>query len=141
MCGSPENEGLPLCQDTGLAIFHVQMGRDLILDFDLTEAIAEGVRIATEKIPLRPNAVDPLTRKNSGDNTGPGMPDIILDYVDGKGLKITAFPKGAGSENMSLVGMLNPADDPFDFIVRDRGRARRQCLSAPLPGNWPRRQL
>jgi fumarate hydratase subunit alpha len=116
-------EGLPLCQDTGLAIFHVQLGRDLVLDFDLQEAIAEGVRIATEKIPLRPNAVDPLTRKNSQDNTGPGMPYIILDYVPGSRLKVTAFPKGAGSENMSLVGMLNPADNPFDFIlgaVKDR---------------------
>ena len=69
MCVSHE-EGLPLCQDTGLAIFHVQMGRELVLDFDLKEAIADGVRIATEKIPLRPNAVDPLTRKNSQDNTG-----------------------------------------------------------------------
>lgn len=119
---------LPLCQDTGLAIFHVKMSRDLCLDFSLYEAIAEGVRIATEKIPLRPNAVHPLTRKNSGDNTGPGMPDVILDYVDGCGLSITAFPKGAGSENMSLVGMLNPADDPFDFIVKTVAeRAANAC--------------
>ncbi len=119
---------LPLCQDTGLAIFHVCMGRDLRLDFSLSESIADGVRIATEKIPLRPNAVHPLTRKNSGDNTGPGMPDVILDYVDGSGLSITAFPKGAGSENMSLVGMLNPADDPFDFIVRTVAeRAANAC--------------
>ena len=110
-------KGLPLCQDTGLAVFHVQMGRELILDFSLSEAIAEGVRIATRVIPLRPNAVHPQTRQNSEDNTGPGMPDIILDHVDGRGLTLTAFPKGAGSENMSLVGMLNPADDPFDFIV------------------------
>jgi len=121
-------KGLPLCQDTGLTIFHVKMGCDLSLDFCLSEAIAEGVRIATEKIPLRPNAVHPLTRKNSGDNTGPGMPDIILDYVDGHGLSLTAFPKGAGSENMSLVGMLNPADDPFDFIVKTVAkRAANAC--------------
>jgi fumarate hydratase subunit alpha len=121
-------KGLPLCQDTGLTIFHVKIGRDLSLDFCLSEAIAEGVRIATEKIPLRPNAVHPLTRKNSGDNTGPGMPDIILDYVDGIGLSLTAFPKGAGSENMSLVGMLNPADDPFDFIVKTVAkRAANAC--------------
>lgn len=109
---------LPLCQDTGLPIFHVEMGRDLLLDFDLREAVAEGVRIATEQIPLRPNVVDPLTRKNSGNNTGQGMPDIILEIVDGRGLCLTAFPKGAGSENMSQVGMLNPADDPFDFILK-----------------------
>jgi fumarate hydratase subunit alpha len=119
---------LPLCQDTGLPIFQVQMGRELMLDFDLCEAIAEGVRIATRKIPLRPNAVHPLTRCNSQDNTGPGMPDIIMDYVEGCGLTITAFPKGAGSENMSLVAMLNPADDPFDFIVNSVSeRAANAC--------------
>jgi fumarate hydratase subunit alpha len=122
------NQAIPLCQDTGLAIFHVEMGRDLVLDFDLWEAIAEGVRIATEKIPLRPNAVDPLTRKNTQDNTGPGIPDIVLDIKDGACLKITAFPKGAGSENMSLVGMLNPADDPFDFIIEAvMDRAANSC--------------
>jgi fumarate hydratase subunit alpha len=119
---------LPLCQDTGLPIFHVQMGRDLRLDFSLEQAIAEGVRIATKKIPLRPNTVHPQTRKNSGDNTGPGMPDIIRDYMDGRGLSISAFPKGAGSENMSLVGMLNPADDPQDFIVNTVAkRAANAC--------------
>ncbi|HNX08819.1 MAG TPA: fumarate hydratase [Methanothrix sp.] len=119
---------LPLCQDTGLPIFHVQMGRELILDFDLAEAVAEGVRLATRSIPLRPNAVDPQTRRNSGDNTGPGMPCIIWDYVHGRKLRLTAFPKGAGSENMSLVGMLNPADDPFDFIVRTVAeRAANAC--------------
>lgn len=125
-----EARGLPLCQDTGLPVFHVQMGRDRVLDFSLNGAIAEGVRIATAEIPLRPNTVDPITRKNSGDNTGPGMPDIILDYVDGQSLKITAFPKGAGSENMSLVGMLNPADDPFDFIVKTV--FERAPMPAPL---------
>lgn len=109
---------LPLCQDTGLHIFFLEVGRDLRLNFDLMEAVADGVRIATREIPLRPNVVDPLTRKNTGDNTGLRMPDIILDMVEGEGLRITAFPKGAGSENMSLVGMLNPADDPFDFILK-----------------------
>ena len=121
-------EGLPLCQDTGLPIFRVEMGRDLAIGFDLPAAIAEGVRVATNQIPLRPNAVDPLTRQNSGDNTGPGIPDVIVDLVEGSGLKITAFPKGAGSENMSLVGMLNPADDPFEFILQTvEERAANAC--------------
>jgi fumarate hydratase subunit alpha len=122
------SEGVPLCQDTGLPIFRVEQGRDLRLDFDLGEALAEGVRIATREIPLRPNAVDPLVRKNSGDNTGPGIPALILEKVEGSGLRLTAFPKGAGSENMSLVGMLNPADDPFDFILRTVAeRAANAC--------------
>jgi fumarate hydratase subunit alpha len=119
---------LPLCQDTGLPIFHVQMGRELKLAFDLHEAIADGVRMATGIVPLRPNAVHPQSRKNSQDNTGLGMPDIILESVAGEGLSITAFPKGAGSENMSLVAMLNPADDPLDFIVDSvRERAANAC--------------
>ena len=125
------SSGLPLCQDTGLPIFHVQMGQDLQLDFDLLEAIAEGVRKATSSIPLRPNAVDPLTRENSLDNTGLGMPDIILDRIEGQSLRITAFPKGAGSENMSLVIMLNPADDPIEFII-DAVRERAANACPPL---------
>jgi fumarate hydratase subunit alpha len=125
------SRGLPICQDTGLAIFHVLMGQDLHLDFDLQEAIAQGVRRATSQIPLRPNAVDPLTRENSKDNTGPGMPDIILDRTCGQSPSITAFPKGAGSENMSLVMMLNPADDPMEFIV-DAVRERAANACPPL---------
>lgn len=123
-----KDKRLPICQDTGLLIFHLEMGRDLRPGFEIRDAIAEGVRTATREVPLRPNAVDPLTRKNTGDNTGPGMPDIISDVVEGRSLKITAFPKGAGSENMSLVGMLNPADDPFDFIIRTVAeRASNAC--------------
>lgn len=123
--------GLPICQDTGLIIFQVLKGYDLELDFDLEGAIAEGVRRATAQIPLRPNAVDPLTRVNSKDNTGPGMPDIILDQIPGNSLRITAFPKGAGSENMSLISMLNPADDPIEFII-DAVRERAANACPPL---------
>ena len=119
---------LPICQDTGLPIFQVRMGRELKLDFDLQEAVSEGVRKATRLVPMRPNAVHPQSRENSLDNTGLRMPDIIMDYEAGRGLSITAFPKGAGSENMSLVAMLNPADDPFDYIVESvRERAANAC--------------
>jgi fumarate hydratase subunit alpha len=58
-------ECLPLCQDTGLLVFRAELGRDAGLDFDLREAIADGVRLATKKIPLRPNVVDPLTRQTA----------------------------------------------------------------------------
>lgn len=112
-----ESDARPICQDTGLPVFHVEIGKGCSLEFDLREAIAEGVRRATRKGMLRPNVVDPLSRSNTGDNTGPGMPYLIVDRVTGDSLRITAFPKGAGSENMSFLGMLNPADDPFEYIL------------------------
>ncbi|MCQ8902995.1 MAG: fumarate hydratase [Methanothrix sp.] len=114
-----EADARPICQDTGLPVFHVEIGDRCHIDFDLWEAIAEGVRMATAKGMLRPNVVDPLNRSNTGDNTGPGMPCLIVDGVAGDALRITAFPKGAGSENMSFLGMLNPADDPLDYILEN----------------------
>lgn len=101
---------VPMCQDTGILIFFVEIGRDARMDFKLEDAIIEGSRIATQSIPLRPNAVDPVTRSNSGDNAGCGIPDIKYELVDGSCIKITVAPKGAGSENMSAIKMLNPTE-------------------------------
>lgn len=102
--------GIPMCQDTGILIFFVEIGRKVRLDFDLEDAIIEGVRQATESIPLRPNAVHPLTRNNKGDNVGDGIPDIKYDFVEGDRIRITVAPKGAGSENMSALKMFNPTE-------------------------------
>ncbi len=101
---------IPICQDTGILIFFIQIGRRVTIDFNLEEAIMEGVRIATRSIPLRPNAVDPLMRQNSKDNTGEGIPDIKYEFTDGSKIKITVAPKGAGSENMSAIKMFNPTE-------------------------------
>lgn len=101
---------IPMCQDTGIMVFFVEIGRSLIIDFDLEGAIIEGVHRATMQVPLRPNAVSPLSRKNSGDNTGAGLPDINYSFVEGNKLSITVAPKGAGSENMSALRMLNPTE-------------------------------
>ncbi|MDD3042298.1 MAG: fumarate hydratase [Methanosarcinaceae archaeon] len=105
-----KKHSVPMCQDTGIMIFFVEIGRELRLDFDLEAALKAAVRKATKEIPLRPNAVDPLTRKNDGDNIGVGIPDINYSFVPGKTLKITVAPKGAGSENMSALKMLNPTE-------------------------------
>ena len=109
----------PICQDTGILIFFVEIGRKCVLDFDIRDAICDGVRKATEIIPLRPNAVHPITRESSG-NVGVGLPDIIFDLVDGDGIKITVLPKGAGSENVSRLAMLNPSQvaDIRRFILQ-----------------------
>ena len=100
--------GVPMCQDTGLPIVFVELGRELQLDFDLKQAIVEAVKIATDEVPLRPNAVHPITRQNPGNNVGLHMPQINLDVVDGDEMKITVMPKGAGSENVSTLKMMLP---------------------------------
>lgn len=117
--GIAKERSIPMCQDTGILVFFVELGRDVHLDFNLEDAIVEGVKRATKIIPLRPNTVDPLTRENHGDNTGVGLPDIKYEIVDGNKLTITVAPKGAGSENMSAITMLNPTevDSIRNFIL------------------------
>jgi fumarate hydratase subunit alpha len=105
-----KRHGVPMCQDTGIMIFFVEIGTEFQPGFDLEAAIREAVILATAEVPLRPNAVDPLTRKNSLDNTGVGIPDIHWKFVPGNQLKITVAPKGAGSENMSSLRMFNPTE-------------------------------
>src|SRR5512145_1097115 len=100
-------EAMPICQDTGLAVLFVEIGQDVhVVGGDLREAIEEGVRQAYEEGFLRKSVCDPLTRKNTGDNT----PAIIhMDIVPGNQLRIIAMPKGGGSENMSAARMLTPS--------------------------------
>lgn len=101
-----KNTGLALCQDTGLAVFFVELGQDAAVAGNLVEAINEGVRRGYKDGFLRNSSCDPLTRENTGDNT----PAIIhTDVVPGDKLKITFMAKGGGSENMSRVTMLAPA--------------------------------
>jgi fumarate hydratase subunit alpha len=102
-----EQTGLPLCQDTGLAVFFVDVGEDLRVEgMNIREAINEGVRKGYAEGFLRKSACDPFTRANTKDNT----PAIIhFDIVPGDKLKIAFMAKGGGSENMSRVTMLAPA--------------------------------
>lgn len=105
-----EDMSRPMCQDTGVPIIYVTFGKVEVPGAEqLENSIVEGVRLATEQVPLRPNTVDPLTRKNTGDNTGNRMPYINYKNSDNNYLELTVMPKGAGSENMSALGMLLPA--------------------------------
>jgi fumarate hydratase subunit alpha len=102
------DRGLPLCQDTGVPVVYVSLPASVPFTQALYDGIADGVRTATREIPLRPNVVSPLDRKNSGDNTGPGMP--VVHVRPGKTFAITVLPKGAGAENMSRSAMLLPTE-------------------------------
>ncbi|MGI6616286.1 MAG: fumarate hydratase [Dethiobacteria bacterium] len=113
-------EQIPLCQDTGFAVFFVEWGQDLHLTGgSLEEAINEGVRRGCRDSWLRRSIVaDPLKRINTGDNT----PAVIhTALVPGERVKISFAPKGGGSENMSRLAMLKPSDGRegiIDFVLR-----------------------
>ncbi|HOT94587.1 MAG TPA: fumarate hydratase [Methanoregulaceae archaeon] len=109
---------LPICQDTGVPVIYVTLPPTVPLEDGLFDAIAAGVRRATTEVPLRPNVVDPLTRHNTGDNTGDGMPAVHIR--PGPRLSVTVLPKGAGAENMSRIEMLLPSEVERipDVVVR-----------------------
>jgi fumarate hydratase subunit alpha len=103
-----KDEHIPICQDTGIAIFFVEIGQDLrIKNGFIVDAINEGVRKGYKEGYLRKSVVDPITRKNTGDNT-PAI--VYTELVPGDKLKISFMPKGAGSENMSIIRMLRPTE-------------------------------
>ncbi len=114
-----KNKSVPMCQDTGMAVFFISIGQDVhLVGGDINEAINNGVRIGYDKGYLRKSVVkDPLNRINTNDNT----PAVIhYDIVPGDKVKIIFAPKGFGSENMSKTKMLVPSDGldgVEDFII------------------------
>ena len=104
-----KDEQIPICQDTGMAVIFFKIGQDVHIEGkNITEAINDGVRQGYEEGYLRKSVVkDPLIRENTKDNT----PAIIhYEIISGENIEITVAPKGFGSENMSKVFMLKPAD-------------------------------
>ena len=96
----------PMCQDTGIPIFWVR-GK---IDPTIAQDIAAAVEASTKRIPMRPNTVDVFTRANNGSNLGKGMPEIHYIPTADDFTEIGVMLKGAGSENMTRLKMLNPAD-------------------------------
>ena len=113
-----EIEYKPICQDTGAACVFLEIGQEVHINGNLTDAINEGVRQGYKDGFLRKSIVrDPLDRVNTGDNT-PAM--IYYDIVAGDKIDITLAPKGFGSENMSRIKMLKPSDGVegvIDFVL------------------------
>lgn len=120
------SEDIPICQDTGMAVVFLKIGQDLHIEgMNLEDAVNEGIRQGYVDGYLRKSVVrDPLQRENTKDNT-PGI--IHYEIVPGDQLTITVAPKGFGSENMSRVFMLKPADgiegvkDAILTAVKDAG--------------------
>lgn len=107
-----DRTGIIVCQDTGICVFFVKLGTDFPVNgARLIDALRSGIALATKRHDLRSSVVHPITRENRQDNTGVGIPDVHVEFVDGSSeLEILLVPKGSGSENMSYLKMLSPAE-------------------------------
>ncbi|PNX48063.1 MAG: fumarate hydratase, partial [Thermoplasmata archaeon M8B2D] len=129
--------GRPMCQDTGIQTFFVEVGIDFPEISKLKKIITNGVKKATKDIPIRPNTVDPFTGENHKDNTGDNVPYITWDFTDGSDVTIIALPKGGGSENMSKLGMLKPGvgiEGVKNFVVEEMIKAAGQPCPPTIVG-------
>lgn len=107
---SDENK-LLICQDTGIPVYFVKIGSSVRLDgYRLEQAIRKGTERATLEHPLRSSIVHPITRINNGNNLGYRVPVIHWEFVEGDSVEILMLPKGSGSENMSYMKTLIPAE-------------------------------
>ena len=127
-----EEMGRPICQDTGTIIFYIKVGDEIRGLSRIEEALRRATIRATSEVPLRPNAVNPLTGKNSGDNTGRFIPHINWSIVEGDSIEITVMPKGGGSENTCCLAMLNPGEG-IDGLKRFVVDAVLEAGAKPCP--------
>jgi len=125
-----KQENMAICQDTGMAVVFLEIGQDVHISGDITEAVNEGVRQGYKAGYFRNSIVsDPINRVNTNDNT----PAVIhFNLVPGSNIKITVAPKGFGSENMSQIKMLNPSDG-IDGVIDFVTECVRQAGASPCP--------
>lgn len=113
-----DTENVPICQDTGMAVFFAEIGQEVFVNGNIERAIEQGVRKGYTEGYLRASVVeDPLRRKNTRDNT---PPVVHYSFAEGDRIKITFAPKGFGSENMSALTMLKPSQGRqgvIDFVI------------------------
>lgn len=115
--------GTPLCQDTGTPIFYAKVPKELGFEM-VNQAIMNAVRKATKEVPLRANAVDTITEKNTGDNTGYGMPEVNFEQSEENSLVLDLSLKGAGSENCGAFYKL-----PYERLNAERDfNGVRKCV-------------
>lgn len=108
--GVADEKKLLICQDTGIMVYFVKIGRNVRFDgIRLEEAIREGTKRATLEHPLRSSICNTITRKNTGTSTGKKVPVLHWEFTEGSNIELLSLPKGSGSENMSYLKMLYPS--------------------------------
>ena len=129
-CALAESERLPVCQDTGMACVMLEIGQGVYLTGEpLIKAVNDAVRRAYEDGYFRKSICDPITRVNTGDNTPAA---VHTDICEGERVKITFLPKGFGSENMSAIYMLKPAQG-VEGIIKAIVDTVKKAGSRPCP--------
>ena len=129
-CNLAESENLPVCQDTGMAVVMLKIGQGVLLTGEpLHKAVNEAVKRAYADGYFRKSICDPITRVNTGDNTPAA---IHTDICEGEQVQITYLPKGFGSENMSAMYMLKPAQG-VDGIIEAIVNTVKKAGSRPCP--------
>ncbi len=125
-----KREQMPVCQDTGMAVVLISLGQEVhLVGAPLKDAVNEGVRRAYEDGKFRKSICDPLTRVNTGDNT---PAHLHVEIEEGDKAEITYLPKGFGSENMSRLYMLTPAEGR-EGIINAIVETVRLAGSRPCP--------
>ncbi|MGA2963207.1 MAG: fumarate hydratase [Candidatus Korobacteraceae bacterium] len=123
-----------LCQDTGVPMFYADLGLNCRLEGNLMEAAQKALIRATEEVPLRPNVINPLTRQNSGTNTGWGIPYIHWEVISGSDyLDITAVPKGFGSESRASQCWVVTSEDVGRAVVKAVLDVVEDSMGEPCP--------
>lgn len=128
-----EKQQIPVCQDTGVPIFFVKAGRNWTGDSQVVDAITEGTMQATKIIPLRENVIHPLTKQNSGTNTGWRMPYIYYDLVPKDYTEIQVLLKGFGSEAKTSLAYIATTEDIPKATIKFVLDCARKGFGEPCP--------
>jgi fumarate hydratase subunit alpha len=133
-CRIAREKQIGLCQDTGMPMFYAELGLDCRLEGDPMQAAERAVVRATAEVPLRPNVIHPLTRQNSGTNTGWGIPYFHWEMIGGSDhLDLTAIPKGFGSESRAAQCWVVSSEDVGRAVVKAALDVVEDSMGEPCP--------
>lgn len=116
-CEIAKKLNIPICQDTGTPMFHIRLGDEFPIKSKIIELLNRCVIESTFEIPLRPNIVDPISGKNTGNNTGRYIPWIDIELINGDYVEIYFIPKGGGSE-LPCKAFTTPPENAWNKLVR-----------------------
>ena len=128
-----EAQKIPVCQDTGVPIYFIRAGRNWPADSEVTAAITDGTAKATKLIPLRENVIHPLTKENSGTNTGWRMPFIYYELIPEEFSEIQVLLKGFGSEAKTSLAYIPTSEDVTKGTIKFVLDCARKAFGEPCP--------